>query len=178
MASKGRPIRLRGARTWIGEITQSLAKESAEEITKGLIQAGPWYSGEFAKNWAIEVGDKNIPADVEPRGRRETEDTRNSIVPVAPSLRGTGAKQVVGYSIMNRVTYRDIAMDLIPGRVKKESVDGEPINRISAPEDWYRKFVESGPMTDLLKESVNVVAQNPKIRGFSKETSIIVDLEL
>jgi len=154
-----RPVKLPGVREYLQEVSQVAAREAATQIVGRLIFLGPWYSGQFARNWAVEVGDKKIPATVDPpeqKGRTERQEVR---LPVVPSLRGTGKKKVVGYTIDNRTTYRRTAMDLVPGRT-------ENAQTISAPRDWYRDFVEGGGLRDVLASAVAETAKDPKVRGF------------
>ena len=53
------------------------------------------------------------------------------------------------YTVGNRISYREIALDFFPGRIKKGG-------RETAPQDWYENFVRGGGLP--------VVAR----RGFSK----------
>ena len=157
-----RPIKLPGLREYLEEIQQVTAREAATQIVGRLQFLGPWYSGQFAKNWVVRVGDVRIPATVEqgPVNKRVPRPSEVPLPPV-PSLRGTGKKKVVGYTIDNRTTYRRIAMDLVPGRTEGALV-------ISAPEDWYRSFIEGGGLRDVLASSVGKASQNPRIKGFKK----------
>ena len=160
---KGRSLKVPGFRTWIGEITQVTAQEAAKQVVKDLIVLGPWYSGQFAKNWVVKVGDVRIPAVV-PQGDKIKTPRVEIPMPVVPSLRGTGAKKNVGYSIGNRTEYRNIALDLVPGRIKNPDT-------ASAPQNWYQTYAEAGGLVSTLKKATGIAAQNPKIRGFKgKET--------
>ena len=160
---KGRPLRVPGFRTWLGEISQVTTREAAKQVVKDVIVLGPWYSGQFAKNWVVKVGDVRIPATVDQREKVKTPRVEIPM-PAVPSLRGTGAKKVIGYSIGNRTTYRNIALDLVPGRIKNPDT-------ASAPQDWYRTYAEGGGLVSTLKKATGIAAQNPKIRGFKgKET--------
>ena len=57
------------------------------------------------------------------------------------------------------MTYRNIAMDLEPGRVERASF-------LSAEQDWYRTYIEGGGMRATLAGAVFSASQNPKIKGF------------
>jgi len=154
-----RKFKLPGFSEYLEEVTQVTAKEAATRIVGELVFLGPWYSGEFAKNWVVRTGDKRIPAtvpapDVFVRTPRETIPP-----PVVPSLRGTGKKKNVGYTIGNRTIYRNVALDLVPGRTEKA-------REISAPQDWYRTYIEGGALRDTLQAAVSAAAQNPRIKGF------------
>ena len=160
MARRGRSVKIPGFRQYLGLVSQTIAKEAAEQITGDLIEKGPWYSGQFARNWAVEIGNKDIPATVDPEDNRRERTTRESVpLPRIPSLRGTGKDKSVGYNIDNRTTYRRIAMDLVPGRT-------EGAKEISAERDWYRKYIEGGPLKGALAEAVAKTSKKPRIRGF------------
>ena len=157
-----RPFKLPGFREYVEEVTQVTAQTAAKEIVADLVFLSPWYSGHFARNWEVRVGDVKIPADREPADytQRQVRSARQIIdPPVVPSLRGTGSKKNVGYTIGNRATYRNIAMDLEPGRV-------ENALEISAPQDWYRSYAQGTALRDRLGKSVANAAQNPRIKGF------------
>lgn len=155
--AKGRPFKLPGFRAYLGEIKQVTAREAAKEIVTDLIKVGPWYSGQFAKNWVVEPGDVRIPATVE-QGDVRAKTGREAVpLPSIRSLRGTGATG--GYTIDNRTTYRRVAMDLVPGRVENALV-------LSAEPDWYRTYVEAGPMAQALKRATGKAIENPRIKGF------------
>ena len=160
MARRGRNVKIPGFSRYIGEVSQVIAQEAARNITTELIDAGPWYSGQFARNWAVKVGNVSIPATVGPENNRRERTSRGNVkAPTIPSLRGTGKNKNVGYTIDNRTTYRRIAMDLVPGRT-------EGAKEISAERDWYRKYVEAGPLKGALAEAVAAASKNPKVRGF------------
>ena len=108
-----RQFRLPGFREWVGEIQQVTARQAAQDIVNQLIFLGPWYSGQFARNWVARVGDVRIPATVEQGPVNKRASSERVPLPPVPSLRGTGRKKVVGYTIDNRTTYRRIAMDLV-----------------------------------------------------------------
>ena len=65
----------------------------------------------------------------------------------------------MGYTIGNLTKYRNVALDLVPGRT-------EQAREISAPQDWYRTYVEGGTMQKRLGVAVAKASQNPRIKGF------------
>ena len=155
-----RQFRLPGFREWVGEIQQVTARQAAQDIVDQLIFLGPWYSGQFARNWVARVGDVRIPATVKPENNLRERTPRQVIKPpVVPSLKGTGPQKDVGYTINNRVTYRNIAMDLEPGRVERARF-------LSAEQDWYRTYIEGGGMRLTLQGAVFAASQDPRIKGF------------
>ena len=154
-----RPVKLPGVREYLQEVTQVTAKEAATQIVGRLIFLGPWYSGQFARNWVVKVGDTKIPATVGPSDAKIRTPRQSVSPPTVPSLRGTGKKKVVGYTIDNRTTYRRVAMDLVPGRVANAT-------EISAERDWYVNFIQGGGLRDVLASSVAAAAADPKVKGF------------
>ena len=154
-----RPVKLPGVREYLQEVTQVTAKEAATQIVGRLIFLGPWYSGQFARNWVVKVGDTKIPATVGPSDAKIRTPRQSVSPPTVPSLRGTGKKKVVGYTIDNRTTYRRVAMDLVPGRVANAT-------EISAERDWYVNFIQGGGLHDVLASSVAAAAADPKVKGF------------
>jgi hypothetical protein len=154
-----RKFKLPGFSAYLEEIKQVTAKEAATRIVGELVFLGPWYSGEFAKNWVVRTGDKRIAATVPEPDIFVRTPRRALPAPVIPSLRGTGSKKNVGYTIGNKTVYRNVAMDLVPGRT-------ENARQISAPQDWYRTYIEAGSLRDTLAAAVGAAAQNPRIKGF------------
>ena len=154
-----RPVKLPGVREYLQEVTQVTAKEATTQIVGRLIFLGPWYSGQFARNWVVKVGDTKIPATVGPSDAKIRTPRQSISPPTVPSLRGTGKKKVVGYTIDNRTTYRRVAMDLVPGRVANAT-------EISAERDWYVNFIQGGGLRDVLASSVAAAAADPKVKGF------------
>ena len=154
-----RKFKLPGFSAYLEEVTQVTAKEAATRIVGELVFLGPWYSGEFAKNWVVRTGDKRIPATVPEPNIFVRTPRRVLPAPVIPSLLGTGSKKNVGYTIGNRTVYRNVAMDLVPGRT-------ENAREISAPQDWYRTYIEGGSLRDTLAAATGTAAQSPRIKGF------------
>ena len=133
-------FRINGVYAAVNDLTQVLAREAANQIGKELANLSPQYSGDFANNWVIRPGNVPIPASTPAQAPRpKTRQPRQKPkIPVAPSLRGTGitAKTGIEYSIGNTMEYRDIAMDLKPGRVERA-------RELGAPQDWYVMYLNS-----------------------------------
>ena len=138
----------------VDRFTQRVAREAATKVVKKLATISPYYSGEFADNWVVEAGNKPIPPTTpgtEPRPK-ERQPRKAPVLPVVPSLYGTSVNE---YSIGNTMEYRDIAMDLVPGRVERART-------ISAPQDWYRTYLRT-----QLRDDVRSVLDNMNdIRDF------------
>ncbi len=137
-------LRLRGLYARVDGLTQVLAREAATQIGQTLAKISPQYSGEFADHWEIKVGNVPIYAETPAIKPRPTarQPRRSPILPVAPSLKGISfsgtplSGKNVEYSIGNTMEYRDIAMDLVPGRVERAK-------ELSAPQDWYVLYLNS-----------------------------------
>ena len=144
------------------------AQTAASNVVQDLRRLGPWWSGEFAKNWEIRI-DEDIPADRRPSdespwGYQEYEDilarqTSRAELPriIPPDVTGRQALQKGRYVIGNRMSYRDIAQDLIPGRIKVEGGG-------TADQDWYTTYVFGGALNESIKLSVVPVLQKEGFR--------------
>jgi len=168
-----RPFKLPGVRAYLEEVKQTVAKEAATRVVGELIFLGPWYTGQFARNWVVRVGDVTIPAEVPPRMPRPYIRGIRKVIPLpaVPSLRGTGPKKAVGYTIGNRMTYRNLAMDLEPGRLFDGTAD-QIAKTGSAPQDWYRTYIEGGSLQDALEAATGIAAADPKIKGFRSSRNL------
>jgi hypothetical protein len=165
-------FKIPGLQTWVENIKNEVSQETAREIVKDLQFLGPWYSGDFGKNWVVKSGITSIGATKDRRPGFEflTPDAAipNSKPgssqaqmpgPVGGVPRPKGRKSI-NYTIGNRMKYRNIAMDLVPGRFDKAK-------RNTAPQDWYVMYVEGGLLRKRLEQSTNRVANLPKIKGFN-----------
>ena len=165
--------KLPGVRTWVENIKNEVSQETAREIVKDLQFLGPWYSGDFGNNWVVRSGITSIGATKKRRSSFEflTPDaarpnskpgTTQAQMPGplggVPRARG---RKSINYTIGNRMEYRNIALDLVPGRYE----DGK---RNTAIQDWYVLYVEGVSGASLrrrLEVSTNRVANLPKIKG-------------
>ena len=157
-------FKLTGVTTWIKEIQKGIAKEVAEDIAYDLKAAGPYWTGEFEEGWRVKLGSSSIAA-TKPSSFTQKERMDSSFpfkrritdlpdVPVAKD----GRKNIY-YSIGNIMDYRDIALDLKPGRYEEGK-------RNTTEQDWYVRYVETGPLQRRLEESSNKVSKSPIIRGY------------
>mgnify|MGYP007062049800 CR=1 FL=1 len=163
MAKKS--VFLTGATALLGEVSQATARLAAGKIVVDLVKIGPWYSGEFAESWVVKPGKAPIRATKEPKSPRPKEKTpRRPVgnIPFPATLRGSGYSS---YVIGNQMTYRNVAMDLVPGRVERAA-------QLSAPRDWYRLYIEGGVMATSLKEAYGLAIDSPKVKGFKKNILI------
>lgn len=152
-------FRLTGASTWVENIKNKVSEEAARRIVEDLKWEGPYWSGDFESAWVVKKGSTPVRATRQPSGPppptpRPWNRTDFSVPPA------TGRKSI-SYTIGNEMVYRNLAMDLEPGRIKEGG-------RETAPQDWYRTYVEGGKLRAALEQATNRVAQDPKIRGFRK----------
>ena len=163
MAKKS--VFLTGATALLGDVSQATARLAAGKIVVDLVKIGPWYSGEFAESWVVKPGKTPIRATKEPKSPRPKAKTpRRPVgnIPFPATLRGSGYSS---YVIGNQMTYRNVAMDLVPGRVERAA-------QLSAPRDWYRLYIEGGVMATSLKEAYQLAIDSPKVKGFKKNILI------
>lgn len=149
-------FKLPGLRTWVDNIKNQVSQQAAEQIVLDLKEIGPYWTGTFEESWVVRQGDVRIPAFTQPKERTPFPLQRKiTPIKVAPPK---GRKSVF-FTIGNTTTYRNVALDLIPGRVKGGGNE-------TAPQDWFRTYVEGGNLRLTLQQVTNRVAQDPKIRGF------------
>lgn len=169
-------FKIPGLSTWVENIKNEVSQETARDIVKDLQWLGPWYSGDFGNNWVVRSGKTSIGAT---RERRTGFSFLNADANIPNSKPGTSRDQMPGpaggvprargrksidYTIGNRMKYRNIAMDLEPGRVAEP---GQKPKNNTAGQDWYILYVEGGLLKARLQQSTNRVANLPKIKGFN-----------
>ena len=163
---KSTKFKLPGLRQYIDQVGRTIAAEAAEEIVTDLKKKGPYFSGEFEENWVVVTGDKRIPADKKSSLSQEEkfEAWKSAVLPftrrvtpvaIPPLSKGDES----GYTIGNRMEYRNIALDLVPGRY-------EPGRQNTAPKDWYAIYIQGGGLANALKRATGKASTNPRIRGF------------
>jgi len=164
-------FKLPGFRAYIDRIKNVTAKEAAELTVEELQEAGPAWTGEFRNAWKIVPGpNKRIPATKDSsysnKQRREVEFSgpiENKKTIKAEPLKGRGDN---GYTIGNKMKYRNIAMDLEPDSNKKYRGDREGR---TAPKDWYVTFVQGGRMRQILEAATLKAQKDPTVRGFPQK---------
>lgn len=167
MAGRRTSIKIPGLTAWVDNIKNTVSQETARDIVKDLQFLGPWYSGEFAKNWVVKAGQTSITATKDrtsyfklPPGETTTKPGGRDAMPgpLSGVPRAQGRKSIF-YTIGNRMKYRNIALDLEPGRFS-------PDKKNTAGQDWYVLYVEGGLLRRRLEQSTQRVANLPKISGF------------
>lgn len=153
-------FKIPGLRTWVDNIKNEVSQKAAEQIVLDLKEIGPYWTGTFEESWVVRPGDVRIPASTEPRERTAFAQPRK-ITPIRVA-KPKGRKSVF-FTIGNTTTYRNVALDLVPGRIKALGPAG---GNETAPQDWFRTYVEGGNLRLTLQQVTGRVAQDPKIRGF------------
>ncbi len=164
--SSNKSVFMQGMEVLLGNVSQKTAQLAAGKIVVDLVKVGPWYSGDFAESWVVKPGGegqriKPNKKSRSPRPKKKTERRPVGNIPFPATLRGSKYNT---YVIGNEMEYRDIAMDLKPGRVERAK-------EISAVRDWYRLYTEVA-MKITLKEAYDIAIQDPKIRGYKKNILI------
>jgi len=167
-------FRLTGIRKYVDNIKNTVSQETALDIVKDLQVLGPWYSGTFATNWVVRLGEVRIPATV--TRTPETWWTKDKYPVVATKPGNTSAsmpgpeggvppakgRKSIVYTIGNRTAYRNIAMDLEPGRFDKNKEN-------TAGQDWYLLYAD-GPNSllnrRLRQNTQRAVKGADRISGF------------
>ena len=156
-------FKLNGVRTYIDAVSRATSAKAAETIVYDLKRNGPYYSGEFEEAWVVKAGDKRIDA-TKPSQLTEEERRDDSlpfprrVSPVDIPTLPKGAKSE--YSIGNEMVYRNIAMDLVPGRWDARQAQHR------SEKDWFIKYVQGGGLQGALEEATGKTANDPKIKGY------------
>ena len=160
---------------WLGKVSQETARQAAFEIVTDLKIYGPYWTGAFEAAWVVKPGLKPIPAVKDRSAQQKTlakilaSESRvddyitNKAAPnnrrlsnvTIPRLAGTGKST---YSIGNEMVYRDVALDLVPGRTPKKNN--------TAPEDWYATYLQGGKLRAALERATIKISQDPKIKNY------------
>ena len=153
-------FKLPGLRTWVDNIKNEVSQKAAEQIVLDLKEIGPYWTGTFEESWEVRPGDVRIQATTR-AGERTPFPKPRRVNPIKAD-KPTGRKSVF-FTIGNTTEYRDVALDLVPGRVKALGPAG---GNETAPQDWFRTYVEGGNLRLTLQQVTKRTAQDPKIRGF------------
>jgi hypothetical protein len=147
---------------WVGNIKNEVSKQAAVQIVRDLKVEGPFYTGEFEGAWRVELGDVAIAATRPPSNVGK--QSSNAPTPIKGGVPEPRGRKSVTYTIGNEMEYRDIAMDLDPGQAR---TSGNKKN--TARRDWFRRYIEGGPLRNTLKRVTQQTAQIPSIRNFKGE---------
>ena len=138
---------LKGVKQILELASQKLVEAAAAEIVDDLKDKGPYYTGHFEESWEVAPGAVNIPATSQHplTNTQRWQGWKTNQFP--ESRRRTPVRIPEGESTLtigNRASYRDYAMDLLPGRV-------EPGKNNTAPKDWFVTYVQGGGLDQAIK---------------------------
>ena len=142
----------KGLKTWVENCKNELSEAAARDIVIDLKIKGPYWSGEFEENWVVKRGAAGVSAYKRPSFKSATPMPRNISDVEIPAA--TGRKSIT-YSISNAMSYRDIALDLVPGRL-----NGKPNNAYAdqPPQDWYEIYIRT-EMQDTIRKATDRTAR-------------------
>ena len=144
---------IKGFDRWLDRVEEKALEESAKQVVQELKVAGPYYSGDFESNWVVVPGEQEISGSVAPGIRPKFQ--QNRVITTTP----IPAPQNSTLTIGNRMEYKLIAQDLLPGRLKEGGGAG------SANQDWFTTYTSSR-IQDALKKGVSAATQDSAIRNF------------
>ena len=167
-------FKLTGIRKYVDNIKNTVSEQTALDIVKDLQVLGPWYSGNFATNWVVRLGEVRIAATRTREPESWWTKEKYGVVASKPGNtsasmpgpaggvpRAKGRKSIV-YTIGNRMAYRNIAMDLEPGRFDKNKQN-------TAGQDWYLLYAD-GPNSllnrRLAQNTARAIKGADRISGF------------
>ena len=140
-------------RNEINKTANGAVRKAALTIVNDLQTIGPYWDGLFYNAWEVREGTVEIPADQQgeewkqgdtpDRHPRKGSFTLDDIPNPPITFRGDALTLTIG----NRMEYRDIALDLKPGRIKREGGG-------TADQDWYTTYYAGGEMDTRVKESL------------------------
>jgi hypothetical protein len=123
--------------------------EVAHDVTLDLKMKGPYWDGVFEESWEIRAGDATIPATVPGKDPpSKVNQPRGLTAPVVPRI---AAQNLKGFTIGNRTEYREIAMDLVPGRLKGDNTDYGG----TAPQDWFENYLQGGQADITIRQATD-----------------------
>ena len=153
-------IKIPGLNAYVDKIKNELSENAARDIVIDLKIEGPYWSGEFEANWVVKRGAVGGAANKVSAFGDFPERKQRTITDITiPPATGKGT---ITYSIFNQMKYRDVALDLVPGRLGnsgKLSYSDQP------PQDWYLKYLQTR-LGNRLKQTTGEVARLPEIKNF------------
>ena len=144
---------IKGFDRWLDRVEEKALEESAKQVVEELKVVGPYYSGDFESNWVVLPGEQEISGSVAPGTRPKFQ--QNRVITTTPIPRPQNNALTIG----NRMEYKLIAQDLLPGRLKEGGGPG------SADQDWFTRYTTS-QIQNALKKGVTVASQDSSIRNF------------
>jgi len=158
-------IKIPGLNAWVDNIKNALSENAARDIVIDLKIAGPYWSGEFEAAWVVKRGAVSVGAtkqsELDLTGVFPERKDRTITDVTIPKATGRGD---ITYAIGNEMAYRNIALDLEPGRrvpSRDESYTDQPAR------NWYDTYVNT-QLRDRLERTTGKVARLPKIKNFNR----------
>ena len=153
-------VKIPGFNAWVNTIGTELSEAVARDIVIDLKIEGPYWSGEFEANWVVKRGAVGGAANKVSAFGDFPERKQRTITDITiPPATGKGT---ITYSIFNQMKYRDVALDLVSGRLGNS---GNRSYSDQPPQDWYLKYLQTRLGTRL-KQTTGEVARLPKIKNF------------
>ena len=153
-------VKIPGIRAYVDNIKNELSENVTRDIAIDLKIAGPYWSGEFEANWVAKRGAVGGAASKPSAYGAFPERKQRTITDVIiPPAKGRGN---ITYTIFNQMIYRDVALDLVPGRL---SASGNKSYADQPAQDWYEKYVQT-ELRNRIAESTKKVARLPTIKNF------------
>ena len=151
--------RLSNLRKYLATAKGVVLETTTYKVIHDLKEKGPYWSGTFERSWVGVAGNTSIPQIVQPPPERLSEPATRLTTPPSVTRYQPGTS-VNNYTIGNETTYRALAQDLIPGRIKGGGNQ-------TAIAYWYRIYLSSD-FGKTVKASVRAaLIGDPRLRSFS-----------
>ena len=154
-------FRVPGLRAWVENTKNTLTEAAARDIVIDLKIKGPYWTGEFEENWVVKRGAVGVAASKEPTLYTRTPFPRNISDVNIPPAKGRGS---ITYSISNAMRYRDIALDLVPGRLGKDGANNAYPTQ--PPQDWYERYLKTEMVYTIARATKRVARIQNNKKGF------------
>ena len=145
--------KLKGTKQLLELASEKLVEAAAAEIVDDLKAKGPYYSGHFEESWDVVPGAVSIPA-TEQHPLSNTERWQGWKTDRFPETRRRTPVQIPKgkstLTIGNRASYRDIALDLVPGRF-------DPGKKNTAPKDWFVTYTQGGGLNRAIQRAAAAI---------------------
>jgi hypothetical protein len=160
MPARTTKVKIPGFTAYVGKVAKELSENTVRDIVIDLKIKGPYWSGEFEANWVVKRGNASVAASKESQFGDFPERKQRTITDITiPPATGKGN---ITYSIGNQMKYRDVALDLLPGRLGKSG----NISYADQPaQDWYETYLQA-ELESRINKTTGKVANLPGIKNF------------
>lgn len=124
------------------------ARYTATLLTHEIQNRSPYWDGYFANEWVVQQGDVVIPAVYDGVARSPKPQRRDITLATVPAPKRVGDSFV--YTIGNRMKYRAVAMDLVPGR----NAEGNWLNYVE--KGWFETYNQGGEQLRVMEKATNI----------------------